>query len=427
MINRIKDAIGLIAPAAWRIEKRREETAELFFVRQELDTRRSKDVTYYTVTLFRKDEAGRLGFTSVTVPPEIAWDELKKRLQEAYYAASFAMNPGYALPDATRAQVEASDDALLQAPLSQIVSKMSAALFASDVHPKAFVNSAELFAERSQTRIVSSEGTDVSWTGGRINGEFVAQCKEPEDVELYQDFSYDRFRPEALSRLVAGTLAFAADRARAQKILKSGNYDLILSGDNVGEVLSYYLRRSSAMMIYPGYSRWKKGECVQKAEDGFEALTISLKAQDPFSPEGIPMKDRTLIEDGILKTVHGGNRFCRYLNEEPTGDYRSLRCENPGTRSFEELKAGPCLWAVTFSDFQMNSMSGYLGGEIRLAYLIEADGTVTPVTGGSVSCSLMEKQSELLFSTERFESGAYEGPYAVRIKAVSVAGTEEEA
>ena len=66
MINRIIDAIRPVAPAAWRIEERKEETAELFFVKKQLDTRRSKDVTYYTVTLFRKDDAGRIGSTSVT-------------------------------------------------------------------------------------------------------------------------------------------------------------------------------------------------------------------------------------------------------------------------------------------------------------------------------------------------------------------------
>ena len=422
MINRIVDAIQTVSPAAWRIEERKEETAELFFVKKQLDTRRSKDVTFYTVTLFRKDENGRIGSTAVILPPEIAWNNLKQRLADAFFAASFAMNPGYAMPDPVQDRPQAEKTQLLEKPLHEAAAVMSRALFEKDVHPAAFLNSAELFVQRKKTRIVSSEGTDAAWTAGEINGEFVAQCREPEDVEIYQEFSYDDLSAEALSRLVEETLAFAADRAKAQKIVRSGSYDLILTGSNLREILRFYEARSMASMIYPGYSRWKVGETVQQAQDGFENLSLSLKAADPFSPEGIPMQDRPLLENGVLKMIHGSNRFCRYLGAEPTGDYRSLRCENAGSRSFAELKKAPCLWAVTFSDFQMDVMSGYFGGEMRLAYLITEDGKAIPVTGGSVSCSLLEKQDQLLFSKERTVSSRYEGPYAVRIPGVSVAG-----
>ena len=80
---------------------------------------------------------------------------------------------------------------------------------------------------------------------------------------------------------------------------------------------------------------------------------------------------------------------------------------------------------MTFSDFQMDAMSGHFGGGIRLAYLIEADGTVTPVTGGSVNGSILEAQRSLTFSKDRYVTASYEGPYAVRLKGVSIAGAGE--
>ena len=100
---------------------------------------------------------------------------------------------------------------------------------------------------------------------------------------------------------------------------------------------------------------------------------------------------------------------------------KKLSCGN-GTVAFEELKKGPCLWAVDFSAFQMDEMSGHFGGEIRLAYLIEADGTVTPVTGGSVNGSILEAQKDLTFSTDRYLTASYDGPYGVRLRNVSIAG-----
>ena len=133
------------------------------------------------------------------------------------------------------------------------------------------------------------------------------------------------------------------------------------------------------------------------------------------------MKDRKLIENGFMKIAHGGNRMCRYLGAEPTGDYEKISCDNAGTLPFGEMKKTPCLWAVTFSDFQMDYFSGHFGGEIRLAYLIE-DGRATPVTGGSVNGSILEAEGELAFSTDRFTCSSYEGPYAIKLKGVSVAG-----
>ncbi len=414
-----------LAPAAWRIEKREEESAELFLVRKQLDTRRVKDVSRLRVTVFRDDEEGRRGFTTVDLTPGLSEEEIRRKLEETYYAASFAMNPGYEQPDPVQAAVPPADTPFMTRPLSETVGRMAAALLAGDDHPSAFLNSAEIFAVRSHIRILSSEGTDVSWSQALVKGEFVAQCREPVDVEIYKDFEYDRPEEEALTALVRETLSFAADRARAQKAPASGDYDLVLTGDSVREILDYYLNRASAYMIYPGYSSWQRGALVQPADNGFESLDLTLKASAPFSSEGIPMKDRVLLDMGILKTIPGGNRFCRYLDTEPTGEYRKLACTNEGSCSLADLKKGPCLWAVTFSDFQMDPMSGYFGGEIRLAYLIGEDGSMTPVTGGSVSASILETQNKMLLSTDRMVTSRYEGPAGIRIRGVSVAGSKE--
>ena len=44
------------------------------------------------------------------------------------------------------------------------------------------------------------------------------------------------------------------------------------------------------------------------------------------------------------------------------------------------------------------------------------------LTGGSVNGSLPEKQGKLIFSTERYDTLAYTGPFAVKIEGVEVAG-----
>ena len=254
MIARIKSALARCGIGLWRINERVDETAELFFVKKELDTRRSKDVRKYEVTVFRDVEGPEgkpaRGFTSVTLISSMDDGQIDEELKGAYYAARFAANPHFELPDPVQAPPVKKTGELAEAPLARSAGKMVKARFAPDIHEDAFINSAELFVTRSAYRILSSEGTDVSYTDASVKGEFVVQCKEPEDVEMHNIYEYDALDGEALSAKVAEALTFVRDRARAQRVLKSGKYDLVLSGNQVAEVLSYYMARSAASMVY---------------------------------------------------------------------------------------------------------------------------------------------------------------------------------
>ena len=209
-------------------------------------------------------------------------------------------------------------------------------------------------------------------------------------------------------------------RARASEPPQSGSYDIILKGENVAEILSYYASRSSAAMIVPGYSTWKTGTAVQGAGEG-EKLDLSLASPVPFSDEGIPMPERALVKNGELKLIHGVTRYCRYAGVEPTGNYRKIICGN-GTKPLAQMRGEGVLEPVSFSDFQMDDFDGHFKGEIRLALLHHADGSVEELTGGSINGSLPDIQDRLTFSEERYEDMSYAGPLAVYLPGVAVAG-----
>ena len=132
------------------------------------------------------------------------------------------------------------------------------------------------------------------------------------------------------------------------------------------------------------------------------------------------MKDRVLLEDGVLQTIHGGNRFAQYLGIEPTGFYSSIQVP-VGQMPLAEMKQGAYLHIVSFSDFQMDDFTGHFGGEIRLAFLSDGE-TVIPVTGGSINGSILEVQDHMVFSKERYTNSRYDGPMAVVMDGVLVAG-----
>ena len=248
----------------------------------------------------------------------------------------------------------------------------------------------------------------------------MVQCVSPQDVETYHNFSYRDLDTEAFRKDVEEALEMTLARARAAAAPKAGTYRVILSGEQMRTFFEYYVDRSDSGMIYQKYSGYETGMQVQGDSVKGDALTIILKAMDPYSLEGLPMRDRTLLEDGILRTIHGNSRFAYYLGIEPTGTYRSVSVP-VGHVPLSEMESGACLHVVSFSDFQMDSFTGHFGGEIRLAFLCDGQ-TVTPVTGGSINGSIMEVQDNMVFSKERYKNGYYEGPFAVSLEGIQVAG-----
>jgi predicted Zn-dependent protease len=423
LLNKILSALKQNNINTYLINDDLKESVELFFIKKHLDMRRQKDVHHYSLTVYHdfvKDDVKMRGSSTVGIYNGMTEDEVNETVKSAYFAASFVCNPFYEIPNGKKQEHIKLESSLAALSLAQNAGKMTEALFAEDNLEDTFINSAELFIEKTTKHIINSNGIDVSFEKYTAKGEFVTQCIAPQDVETYQNFSYDNLDTDALKAKVKQALEMTKARAKAVKAPAAGDYNVILSGQNVKEIFSYYLSRSNSSMIYPKYSNYEIGTNVQGEDVSGTLLNITLKAKEPYSNEGIPMIDRPLLADGKLQSIHGNSRFGFYLGIEPTGLYSDILLP-PGNITFEEMKTGKYLHVISFSDFQMDDFSGHFGGEIRLAFL--SDGTtVTPVTGGSINGNLLETQKDFVFSKEMQIEKGYEGPYAVLFKNVSVAG-----
>ena len=418
----ILNALTALPIDNYQIVTNETESVELFFVRKTLDMRRAKRTTGYTVTVYRDFEADGKpcrGMSQTQIFESMTPAEVENSLRGAWFAAQFVKNPFFELYEGEKAAPVEMPSTLADRPLEENALLMAEALFAADTAEDAFINSAEIFAIKSRVAILSSRGVDVAYTRYEVKGEFVTQCKKPQDVEQYFQFDYADLNAAALTEKARKAIAAVRDRAAAQKSPRAGTYSVVLSGDEVASLMDYYTERSLAPYVYARYSDWTVGKAVQGEDVKGEKLDLTLLPLAPYSEEGIPMVERPLMENGQLKLIHGANRFCRYLGIEPTGYYERVGVSN-GTVPLKELQKG-CLCPVSFSGFEMDSFTGHFGGEIRLAYLYTEDG-VEILTGGSVNGSLSEKQGNLVFSTERYDTLNYTGPFAVRIDGVEVAG-----
>ena len=418
----ILNALQALNIETYQIEITETESAELFFIKKTLDMRRTKRTTGCTVTVFRDMEAeGKKfrGSSTAQIFESMTPAEVERSLKSAFFAAQFVKNPFFELYAGKQEAPVDMPSTLAARSLEENALLMAEALFAADTDTDAFINSAEIFSSRKRVSLLSSAGTDVSHSHYLVQGEFVTQCKEPQDVEQFFQFSYGDLNADALTQKAKQAIAAVRDRAAAKTSPQAGTYAVVLSGDQVATLMEYYTERSLAPYVYAHYSDWTVGKPVQGEDVQGEKLNIDLLPLAPYSDEGIPMVARPLMKDGALQLIYGANRFCQYLGIEPTGYYERIGVHN-GTVPVDELRKG-CLCPVSFSDFQMDSFTGHFGGEIRLGYLYTENG-VEIVTGGSINGSLPEKQGNLVFSTERYDTLTYTGPFAVRIEGVEVAG-----
>lgn len=123
IIVRSLEKLGI---GAWILTDVTEETAELFFVKKQLDTRRIKDTHKYKVTVYRDETQGETklrGCTDTEILSSDTAEEIEKKLTDAYFAAQFAYNPYYDLPDAVQAPLVEKTGALAEAPLAESAGK----------------------------------------------------------------------------------------------------------------------------------------------------------------------------------------------------------------------------------------------------------------------------------------------------------------
>lgn len=430
MTERILDILKSEKIEKYSIYQERRESSELFFVRKKLELVRGKDTVDVKLTVYREfDKEGKhcLGSSEVFIYPETDDEQIKELIKSAYASALYADNPYYELPEPEK-PVGAGEESTIKScvggsfageqetagKLSDNAIAMAKALYAPDTDDDSWINSAEIFAKRNTVRIINCNGCDVSYIKESICGEFVVQSRLcGNDVELFRQFEYDGVNADALSEKCRDALRTVKDRAAAVKAPEDVNgYPVILCDETVGEFLGFYLSRCNASYIYPGYSDYKIEKPVCQDVSG-DKLSLLIVPDVPYSSEGIKKNVHKLIDEGIVKTFHGGSAYSSYVGIRPIGEYTRIVCENEGADD-EKFFAEPYIMVKNFSDFQMDAMDGSFGGEFRLAYLCE-NGKKTALTGGTVSGNIFDAQKKLIFSKKRYEEASYTGPAMVRI------------
>ena len=434
MIDKIKEILfNSKGIDGWKINESKIEASELFFIKKELDMNRAKEVHHFKVTVykdFEEDGVMYKGSSSTNIYPTMSDEEIKKAIESAAFAASFVKNKYYPLVRPSEVAISNIESGFSKASISEWLPKVTEAIFSSDKYDKGSINSSEIFLEKVYTRIINSEGVDVSYDGYKGQIEMITNWKEDgEEIELYKDVKFADFDKEDIVKCVENMLKMSKDKAIAKSTPVLKNIPVLLSGEPVKEFFNYYYDQANAQLVYEGISTAKVGECVQGKEIKGDKVNITvdplLKGSTlsaPYDEDGYPLKAVDIYIDGVLKGYWGNNRFSHYLNIEPTGNIRNI-IVHEGCQSVDSLKSEPYLELVAFSDFQMDTMTGDFAGEIRLGWYFDGK-NITPVTAGSISGNIKDVQQDMYFSKEIQQLNNFKGPKTIKLQNVSIAGNE---
>lgn len=410
---------------AWEVTELKQRGWEFYFIRHALDQHRAKDVEYIQIKVYQLLEDGAfMGSASAGLPPTASEAEAKKLIQDLAYRATLVKNKPYPLnPPRPGVPMEAPVDL---AAIAEDFIRTMAALPETDTED---VNSYEIFVNEKVLRFVNSEGVDVTERFPDSMIEVVVNArKDGHEIELYRNFCSGTCDGAGLREKLSKAMAYGRDRLRTRPTPNLEKADVLFSGADACSIYEFFSDRCDPAMIFRRMSDWEPGKPVAQELLG-DKLSVFARRELPnssknrgFDGEGAPIRDVSIIQDGVVRELLGGRMFSSYMGLENSFDPTNIEVTG-GTASEEELRKGPYLEAVEFSDFQVDTLTGDIFGEIRLAYWHDGE-TVTPVSGGSVSGSMFDFVKTMRMSREQTQYDNMRIPALTLLKNVTVTGAE---
>ena len=410
---------------AWEIQDTKTRGWEFYFIGHRLDQNRAKDVEHINLKVYKLSEDGQsLGIASAEVSPTDNEETIRKTAENLVYQASLVKNKPYQLNQPEQAKPQDVE----QKPLDEEAKNFINTMLGIEETGTEYLNSFEIFVNQNEQRLITSEGIDITQSYPTSMLDLVVNArKEEHEIELYRLYKLGSCEPEQIKRDVEELLQFGKDRLLAVSTPQLEHTPVLLSTDAALSVYEYFLSNLDAAYLLRGMSSYEIGKPIAEDIQG-DRITIRSARTLPGSPcnfaydeEGAVIRDEVLMEESVPKKFVGSRKFSQYLGLEDSFMVSNW-CVSGGRKSADELRTGKFLEIVEFSDFQVDSMTGDIFGEIRLAYYHDGEGNVTPVSGGSVSGSMLDNIAHLQMSGETRRYANAEIPSVTRLENVVIAG-----
>ena len=427
MLEQLFEILKAAGVFAWEVEDEKTEGWEFYFIRHALDQNRAKRVEHITVKVYQRIGEDSIGSAAAELPPTATAEEARKLVASLAYQATLAPNRAYTLNQPGPAHTAPRPAAPVDVPAN--ARDYLAAMASVPETAGEDLNSYEIFTAAVTRRFVTSEGIDITETYPSSMLEAVVNARSGgHEIELYRMYKSGSCDAEGLRRDLARTMAYGRDRLHTVPTPPLGTADVIFSTDDAKEIYRYFIAHLDPSMVLRSMSDWKLGTPIEPDARGdrvtLEALrTLPNSSRNrAFDAEGAPIRDVVMLRAGVPEHYLGGRMFSCYMGLADSfipGNF----AVSGGTKSEAALRQGRYLEVVEFSDFQVDTMTGDIFGEIRLGYWHDG-ATVTPVSGGSISGNMHDFLKEMYLSAEQVQFDNFRLPAVTKLCGVTVTGIE---
>jgi len=407
----------------WNIIETKKDSYQLFFIKQDLDMNREVNVTEYQITIFTK-EKNKMGQVSFGIFPSMSDEEIDAKINEQIGYCKYTLNDQFNLPKYSTVKPNSKEKGFNGKSLKEAAFIVADSIFEADKYDKGYINSTEIFINNEEVRYVDSnenDFVDVSQVG---QIEFVVTWADNgEEIELYKFVNFNTLDGVYIQKVANNMLVEASNRIKAVKTPALNNTKLVLPISYAKEYFWHFADLANTDMIYSHMSNAKVKDDLAKGSIKNDKMTITLEPNlkgstknRVFDNEGLVLKKLNIIRNDVVTNLWGSNAKSQYLGKAPNGTFRNIIVAG-GSLTEDDLDDENYLEVVSLSGFEIDSVTGDFGSEIRLGYLHQK-GKVTIVTGGSVSGNVNDSISTVLFSKETEQDNNYLGPKKVLLDKV---------
>ena len=407
----------------YKINIRRKESDERFFVKGKLETVRHTDTCDKEITVY-VNHGDFKGDSQFLVYPSTTEEQLKALIEQAVQKAKLINNQNYKLPEGTQGEYAVpSNFADMEA--NDLMNAVCNAVFAANDLENADLNSVEVFINRHTGTVINSKGMYKTQVRYDAMVEAIPTYNgQAQSVELYQQYNFSDYSQEQIQLEIREKLQEVKARYEAKTPDFPIDCKVILNKLELSELIGNIVYDLNYAAVYAHANLFKKGDEVQKAPMGdklqvfMEGAYRGSTASACFDADGLELGSIQVIRDGVAVNYYGANRHGQYLEEVPTGNLPIARVAK-GSLKADELQKGPYLEVISMSGLQVDFYNDYIGGEVRLAYYNDGIKTM-PVTGISITGSASKVLSGIRFSDKIEVCDRYAGPHKAILQDMKV-------
>ena len=392
----------------YEITIKNKESRELFYVLKHLEINRAVNVEEAAIEIY-VDKKDKKGNSCVFITAADNTKTLKTKLSAAVKKATSAMNKYYPLANKT---TNIKDTQKKKLNLNKVATEIAKAVYKADTNKDGWINSCEIFVSSVRIELITSKGINHVTYDNVCQIEIIPTWRnKDEEFELLKfvqtnDFNYANITKEAKEVLLLSKYRSEAVKASSLNIPK--DVKVLVQGDMLSDLVNNFSGDATYENLYLKQNHYKVNDIISDTKFNL-TLMPEVKgciASSKYDGHGVKLSKKQIIKNGKLIDNWGGIRFGYYLGvKKPTGEIPCVVVDAPSY----DYKKEKHIIVEHFSAPQLESYSGYFGGEIRLARYFDGKKYI-PITGFAVSGNIYEAAKNMKFSKEKTSSLNYSGP-----------------